>query len=100
MKKLGLLLLISAWVPVGAHHSFQAEYDDERPISLTGKVTKVSPDNPHGWIYLDVKNDKGKIVNWALELPPPNVLQRNGFNTSVYKAMEEAHEEITVTAFQ
>ena len=46
------------------------------------------------------KNDKGRIINWALELPPPYVLQRNGFSTSVYKAMEENHETITVTAFQ
>jgi len=104
MKKLRLLFslgacLLGAWIPLSAHHSFQAEYDDEKPITLTGKVTKVSPDNPHGWIYLDVKNDKGRVINWALELPPPNILQRHGFNTSVYKAMEEANEEITVTAF-
>lgn len=99
MKKFGLLLLICAWIPAAAHHSFQAEYDDEKPISLMGKVTKVSPDNPHGWIYLDVKNDKGRIVNWAVELPPPNVLRKNGFDTSVYKAMEEMHEEVTVNAF-
>src|SRR5258708_28435543 len=104
MKKPGLLLslvacLLAAAIPMLAHHSFQAEYDDEKPITLTGKVTKVSPDNPHGWIYLDVKNDKGRIINWALELPPPNVLQRHGFDTSVYKAMEQNHEEITVTAF-
>jgi len=105
MKKLRLLFsigsgLLAVWIPMSAHHSFQAEYDDQKPLTLTGKVTKVSPDNPHGWIYLDVKNDKGRVVNWALELPPPNVLQRNGFNTSVYKAMEDGHEEITVTAFQ
>jgi hypothetical protein len=105
MKKVRLLFslgvfLLGAGIPMSAHHSFQAEYDDEKPISLTGKVMKVSPDNPHGWIYLDVKNDKGRVVSWALELPPPNVLQRNGFDTSVYKAMEENHEEITVTAFQ
>jgi hypothetical protein len=104
MKKLRPLFsltvcLLGAWIPMSAHHSFQAEYDDQKPITLTGTVTKVSPDNPHGWIYLDAKNDKGRIINWALELPPPNVLQRNGFNTSVYTAMEEAHEEITVTAF-
>jgi len=104
MKNLKLLsslaaCLLGAGIPLAAHHSFQAEYDDQKPITLTGKVTKVSPDNPHGWIYLDVKNDKGRTINWACELPPPNVLQRNGFNTSVYKAMEEAHEEITVTAF-
>ena len=91
--------LLGAWVPMSAHHSFQAEYDDGKPITLTGKVTKVSPDNPHGWIYLDVKNDKGKVISWAVELPPPNVLQRNGFNTSVYKTMEENHEEVTVQAF-
>jgi hypothetical protein len=105
MKKVRLLFslgvcLLGAGIPMSAHHSFQAEYDDERPITLAGKVTKVSPDNPHGWIYLDVKNDNGRIIHWALELPPPNVLQRNGFDTSVYKTMEENHEEITVTAFQ
>jgi hypothetical protein len=104
MKKQRLLYslsvcLLSAWIPISAHHSFQAEYDDEKPISLKGKVKKVSPDNPHGWIYMDVPNDKGRIISWAVELPPPNVLQRNGFNTSVYKAMEEAQEEITVQAF-
>ena len=104
MKKIKLLFslgacLLGAWIPMSAHHSFQAEYDDSKPISLTGKVQKVSPDNPHGWIYMDVPNDKGRIVNWAVELPPPNVLSRNGFSTSVYKSMEEAHEEITVQAF-
>ena len=84
---------------MSAHHSFQAEYDDQKPITLTGKVTKVSPDNPHGWIYLDVPNDKGRVIPWAVELPPPNVLRRNGFDTAVYKAMQENHEEITVQAF-
>ncbi len=104
MKKNTLLLLLGAglagaWIPVYAHHSFQAEYDDGKPITLNGKVQKVSPDNPQGWIYMDVANDKGRIINWAVELPPPNVLNRNGFSTSVYKTMEENHEEITVQAF-
>ena len=105
MKKVRLLFLpgaclLAAWIPMSAHHSFQAEYDDEKPITLTGNVTKVSADNPHGWIYLDVKNDNGRVINWALELPPPNVLRRNGFDTAVYRAMEADHEQITVTAFQ
>jgi hypothetical protein len=91
--------VVSAWMPIAAHHSFQAEYDDQKPVKLTGSVTKVSPDNPHGWIYMDVKNDKGKIISWSVELPPPNVLNRNGFSTSVYRAMEDNHEEITVQAF-
>ena len=99
MGKMRLLFLLGTLLPLFAHHSFQAEYDDEKPITLTGKVTKVSPDNPHGWLYLDVANEKGRVINWALELPPPNVLMRNGFDTSVYHAMEEAHEEITVKAF-
>jgi len=99
MGKMRLLFLLAASLPMFAHHSFQAEYDDAKPITLTGKVTKVSPDNPHGWLYLDVMNDKGRVINWALELPPPNVLMRNGFDTTVYRAMEETHEEITVKAF-
>ena len=92
--------LLGTCLPVFAHHSFQAEYDDQKPITLKGEVTKVTPDNPHGWIYMDVKNDNGRIIHWALELPPPNVLVRNGFNTDVYRAMMVNHEEITVTAFQ
>lgn len=92
-------LVFGAWLPLSAHHSFQAEYDDAKPITLKGAVQKVSPDNPHGWIYMDVPNDKGRVISWAVELPPPNVLYRNGFDTSVYKAMEEMHEQITVQAF-
>lgn len=103
MKRIGwvsmAVWLTGAAIPVSAHHSFQAEYDDGKAITLTGTVTKVSRDNPHGWLYLDVKNAKGRVINWALELPPPNVLYRNGFDTSVYKALEEGHEEITVSAF-
>src|SRR6478672_153970 len=100
MKK--LLFSLSACLtllPLFAHHSFQAEYDDQKPVTLVGNVTKVSPDNPHGWIYMEVKNDKGRIVNWAVELPPPNILSRNGFDTSVYRDMEANHEQISVSAF-
>lgn len=92
-------MLLGSWLPAFAHHSFQAEYDDQKPIALKGQVTKVTPDNPHGWIYMDVANDKGRIIHWAVELPPPNVLYRNGFNTDVYRAMMVNHEEVTVQAF-
>jgi Family of unknown function (DUF6152) len=91
--------LLGVALPVLAHHSFQAEYDQSKPLTLVGKVTKVLTDNPHGWIYLDAKNAQGKVVNWALELPAPNVLRRNGFDRSIYETLMTSGEEVTVTAY-
>jgi hypothetical protein len=82
-----------------AHHSFQAEYDQSQPLKLTGKITKVVLENPHGWIYLDAKNDKGRLVNWALELPGPAIVARNGFDRGIYETMMSSGEEVTVTAY-
>ena len=82
-----------------AHHSFQAEYDQSKPLKLVGKLTRVLVENPHGWIYLDAKNEQGKVVNWALEGPSPNVAQRNGFDRSIYQTMLDSGEEVTVTAY-
>ena len=73
-----LALLISA-APVLAHHSFAAEYDDKKPVTLKGVVTKVEWTNPHARFYVDVKDDSGTVVNWNLELASPNVLSRNGW---------------------
>lgn len=91
--------LLALALPVFAHHSFQAEYDQSKPLTLVGKVTKVVADNPHGWIYLDSPNAQGKVVNWALELPAPNVLQRNGFDRSIYQTLMNSGEEVTVHAY-
>ena len=91
--------LFAASIPALAHLSFQAEYDQSKPLTLTGKLTKVALENPHGWIYLDAKNSQGKVVNWALEIPGPNVVNRNGFDRSIYQAMVESGEEVTVTAY-
>jgi len=98
MKKLSILLACAAF-QLSAHHSFQAEYDQTRPLTLVGKLTKVVTDNPHGWIYLDAKNAQGKVVNWALEIPPPNVLRRNGFDRSIYETLVTSGEDVTVTAY-
>jgi len=72
-----LAALIAA--PVFAHHSFAAEYDGEKPITLKGVVTKVEWENPHMHFYLDVTDDKGKIEAWKFEGFPPNMLVRQGW---------------------
>jgi hypothetical protein len=62
-----------------AHHSFSAEYDGEKPLTLTGKVTEMKWSNPHGWIYLDVTDANGAVTNWALETSAANGLIRRGW---------------------
>jgi hypothetical protein len=72
-------------VPAFAHHSFAAEYDNKKPVSLTGTVTKVEWMNPHARFYLDVKDDKGTVTNWEFELGSPNGLMRQGWTRNSMK---------------
>jgi hypothetical protein len=76
MKKLVLLAISAA--PMFAHHAFSAEYDASQPITLKGSLTKVEWTNPHGWIYVNTKDDSGKVVNWAIEFGSPNAMLRRG----------------------
>lgn len=69
-----------------AHHAFGAEFDANKPIRLTGTVTKMDWVNPHAWIYIDVKDDKGKVTNWAIETGAPNALARRGWRRDSLKA--------------
>jgi hypothetical protein len=64
---------------VQAHHNFLAEFDPTKPITLTGPVTKIEWTNPHIFLYLDVKDDTGKVANWAIEMGNPNSLIRLGW---------------------
>jgi Family of unknown function (DUF6152) len=62
-----------------AHHSFAAQYDANKPVTLKGTVSKVEWTNPHARFYVDVRDEKGTVTNWNLELASPNVLVRNGW---------------------
>ncbi len=75
-----VVLAFSPLAAIEAHHSFSAEFDRDKPITLTGTVTKLEWTNPHARIYIDVTGADGKVVNWDFELGPPNGLMRQGWN--------------------
>src|ERR1700676_5506928 len=77
------MLLLCA-VPVLAHHSVSM-YDMANPTTVSGVVTKLDWTNPHGYIYVDVKNDKGQIDHWSIEIDSPNFLKHNGWTSTTVK---------------
>ncbi len=85
MAFLALKRAFSMAIPALAHHSFAAEYDAKQPIKLNGTITKVEMVNPHGWIYVDVKNSDGKMEHWACETGAPNALIRRGWTRDSLK---------------
>ena len=79
-----LTLFISV-LPTSAHHSFAAEFNQDKPLTLKGVVTKVEFANPHIYVYVDVKDAAGNTKNWAIEGGPPNVLRRQGWKKDSLK---------------
>jgi Family of unknown function (DUF6152) len=86
LASLGLLVPAA---PVFAHHSFAAEYDASKPVTLKGVVSKFEWTNPHARFYIDVKDDQGKVTTWNLELASPNVLARQGWSRHALKVGDE-----------
>ncbi len=87
--------LLCVSIPLAAHHSFAAEYDGSKPITLKGKVSKMDWVNPHSWVYVDVTDASGKVTTWSCETAPPNGLYRQGWRKTSLKA----GDEVTIEGF-
>ncbi|HEY6508327.1 MAG TPA: DUF6152 family protein [Vicinamibacterales bacterium] len=88
MKRTSLFILgvaLLAAQTLTAHHSFDAEFDRNKPVTLKGSVTRVDWGNPHIWVFLDVKDEAGKVSNWGVEGGAPNALFRNGWRKDSLK---------------
>jgi hypothetical protein len=90
MRTTGLLvvvvgLMLGGVAPVLAHHAFSAEFDQSKPVKMSGEITKVEWTNPHAWIHINVKEPDGKVVPWRFEMGAPNALLRAGWSRSDIK---------------
>ncbi len=79
LSALGVGAFLGLAMPALAHHSLTAEFDTDRTVALTGTITEMKWTNPHAWLYINVKDDKGQVQNWAIEFATPNQLYRRGW---------------------
>lgn len=80
--------LLVAAAAASAHHSYTAEFDLDKPVKLTGTLTRLEWTNPHIWLYLDVKDETGKVTNWGFSASPPGMLTRRGITRNSLKMGE------------
>jgi hypothetical protein len=90
---LGLLLVPA---PMPAHHSFAALFDANKPVTFTGVITKVEWSNPHIYFYMDVKDDRGTVVSWAIQIAGPESLLRRGWTRDTLRI----HDRVAVTGYR
>ena len=96
VASLAVALLVGAVAPLLAHHSFAAEFDRDKMVTMKGWVTKVEWTNPHVWFYINVKDEKtGRMVNWGFEMGPPHGLQGRGWTRTTMKLGDQI--EVTGT---
>jgi len=100
MRKTGRLvavavILLSAAVPVIAHHAFSSEFDQSKPVKVQGTISKLEWVNPHAWLWVDVKGEDGKVVSWSFEMGSPGALLRNGWKRTDIKP----GTEVAITGF-
>jgi Family of unknown function (DUF6152) len=104
MKLATICLLIAASMmfvavkPVAAHHSFDAEYDSKKPITISGIVTKVDWVNPHAFVFIDTKDESGAVKNYRIEMGPPYALVRGGWKRDTVKIGDRVTVEAAAAA--
>lgn len=86
-----LAALVTACIPMAAHHSFAAEYDAKAVVEFDAVVTKLEWTNPHAHFYVDVTDANGTVARWNFELASPNMLNRNGFTRKSLKEGDKVH---------